>query len=144
MCGESSLLSRKGREPKKRDALISQHVAVVHEDSEGRHEDISAACTPGSCSSSPAESSMHWTQSDPCIIKGNSPHTQEQLCNGCLVWKGLQDTYSPCHHSPQATGASCQCFEIGVMWEPSCNVPPAVLGQVKPSSGFWLLAHIYA
>lgn len=48
MSGESSLLSRKGREMKKRDALISQRVAVAHEGSEGQREDISAACTSGS------------------------------------------------------------------------------------------------
>jgi len=47
VCGESSLLSRKGRESKKRDALVSQHIAVVREGSEQQHEDISAACTSG-------------------------------------------------------------------------------------------------
>lgn len=36
-------------------------------------------------------------------MKGNSLHPQEQLSNGCLVWKGLQVPSSLCHHSPQGT-----------------------------------------
>lgn len=66
------------------------------------------------------------------------------MCNGRLVWKGLQDTYSPCHHSPVATGASYECFEIGIVSEPSSKVPLAALGQVKPSSGYvYVYIHIY-
>lgn len=98
---------------------------------------------PGSCSSSPAVSYVHRAQNDPSVIKGSSLRKQEQMCNGCPVWKGQQDTYSPCYHSPVATGASCECFEIGIVSEPSSKVPLAALGQVKPSSGSWVLASIY-
>lgn len=130
-CGESSLLSRKVRAGKKRCSHQPACCTCAWELRRVAWGHLISLYSWGSCSSSLAVSHLHWTQCDPCIIKGCSPHTQEQFA------MGLEKPAGHLLSVPPLT-TRYRHFLLGLwnwscVWEPSCNVR----GSPQQGPGCW-------